>query len=68
MLLQVALIDEKIEENLFAMLDEETDSEYVTFVILNMDILFVCVLGFNVTCTLFHFSVSPIRSRELKNL
>jgi hypothetical protein len=29
LLYQAAMIDENIEENLFSMLDEETDSEYV---------------------------------------
>lgn len=41
------MVDEKIEENLFSMLNEETDPEYVSFVFLwmyNMQTNFFIVL------------------------
>lgn len=38
--LQVSVIDEQIEDNLFCMLDEETDSEYVEDTHLNINLMF----------------------------
>lgn len=44
--LQVSIVDEQIEDDLFRMLDEETDSEYVE------EIYHLCYLGFYLLCYL----------------
>lgn len=54
LLCQAAMINENIEENLFSMLDGETDSEYVT-------IIGVCVCVYVVYPVLF----APMRSYNI---
>ena len=44
--LQVSIVDEQIEDNLFCMLDEETDKEYVKKTFHNCWLSFLVLIGY----------------------